>query len=358
MWGVTIKRMDKRVLVSMHIAGWMLYIAYIYCVNYFANPAIGFFSVLSFILPFCASFYGNLFCLQLIREKGIVWGVLAFLALFGVLAGLGYVYIYDFLPLLGLKLFESRKLHDFLQAAFLGYVQYFIYSLLYFFIRTFLIKERSLRLLQKEKFVLEQEKQTRELEKLQLEYSFLRSQINPHFLHNTLNILFSQAMEYSEELAENIMKLSQLMRYALESVEAEDGKVQIQHELQHLNTLIDIHQIRFSHALKIDLQVTGKVTGQMLPPLSIITAVENAFKYGDLKDPLHPLVIEVRLEQSGIYFRCQNKKKAVSLFDSGSSHTIGLNNLSKRLDIAFKDRYEIRAEDRDNFYSFELTIKN
>ncbi|WP_419802291.1 sensor histidine kinase [Mucilaginibacter sp.] len=237
-------------------------------------------------------------------------------------------------------------------------------------IKNLLKNERELRDLQEEKFVLEQQKKQHELqnafltqqelksqqEKLQFEYAFLRAQINPHFLHNTLNVLYSQALNYSDELAENILKLSHMMRYALESLEHENGKVSIQKELSHLQTLIDINYLRFGNSKAVEYTLEGEMADQMLLPLSIISIVENAFKYGDLKDLENPLQIKIELQPGHIYFFCRNKKRKNNI--ELTSHHIGITNLSKRLDVFFKDKYEIKAINEDEFYTFELTINN
>ncbi|BAV05892.1 two-component system sensor protein, no kinase domain [Filimonas lacunae] len=347
-----------------------MYVLYIYIVNTYTNPNIRVSVVLAHLLPFCLSFYVSLGCFNLFKKTGILAGiVILFFSMLGMVS-LGYLYSYKLLTLAGIVLFDSQNWKMYVQTAFTGYMQYFIYALLYFMVGAASRRERSLRYLQEEKFELEREKKQQELEnallkqqelkiqqeKLELEYAFLRSQINPHFLHNTLNVLFSQALMHSQELADNIMKLSQLMRYAMESFEATDGKVSIKNELQHLQTLIDIHQVRFSGALQIQLTVEGEMNGHALPPLSIITIVENAFKYGDLKDASRPLLIRVCLLEDRIYFYCHNKKKAIPSLEL-PSHNIGLSNLSKRLDLSFKNRYEIQAQNATDSYTFELTIK-
>ena len=279
------------------------------------------------------------------------------------MASLAYLYIYWFLPNNGVILFKSKEFNTFFHNAILGYVQYFAYAVLYFYYREAINKELELRNVQKEKLqkvlensVLKQQELQSQKEKIQYEYAFLRAQINPHFLHNTLNVLFSQAMDYSQELADNILKLSRIMRYSLESLEYESGKVSIQKELEHLQTLLEINNMRFGDSKTIEYSVDGQITGQMLPPLSIMTIVENAFKYGDLKDPSSPMQIRIVLKTNEIYFFCRNKKKKNNILLSSTN--IGIANLSKRLDVTFKDMYEMKAYDELEFYTFELIVKN
>lgn len=207
-----------------------------------------------------------------------------------------------------------------------------------------------------ENAILKQQELTSQQEKLQYEYAFLRAQINPHFLHNTLNVLFSQALDVSQELADNILKLSSIMRYSLENLEQINGKVLVETELAQLRTLIDINTLRFGNTIAISYSIQGKLEEQYVPPLSLITIVENAFKYGDIKDPLNPLVIKVILKPNEVYFYCKNKKKENHV--QFSSLNIGITNLSKRLDIAFKDRYVLNVKNEKDFYTFELTVNS
>jgi len=286
------------------------------------------------------------------------------------MGSLGYGYWYYLMPHLGVELYKTTEIKYFFQEAILGYVKYFAFAALYFYLRQYLKKEQQIHILEEEKLQLEKQKIQNELEnailkqqelksqqeKLQYEYAFLRAQINPHFLHNTLNVLFSQALNVSQELADNILKLSSIMRYSLENLEHIKGKVFVEKELEQLQTLIDINNLRFGNTIAVSYIVEGKPDGQSVPPLSLITIVENAFKYGDIKDPLNPLQIKVILKPNEVFFYCKNKKKVNDV--QFSSLNIGITNLSKRLDVAFKDRYVMNAKNERDFYIFELTVKS
>ncbi|MGB8191599.1 MAG: histidine kinase, partial [Chitinophagaceae bacterium] len=228
------------------------------------------------------------------------------------------------------------------------FIQYSMFSFAYW------IAQSDIR---RQKRIIELEQENHRLEKQHLitELNFLKAQINPHFLYNTLNALYAQARPFSEPLADNIMKLSDIMRYSLESVDFDQGTVLLRKELEHLKTLIDIHQLRFSNSLFINYTVNGCLDGQQVPPLSLITAVENALKYGDLKDPAHPLQIRVDVSPGLIHFYCFNKKKKGSI---ERSHGIGIDNMKRRLNIAFQDKYELKTKNDPEYYTFELTVVN
>ncbi|MGC4036061.1 MAG: histidine kinase [Chitinophagaceae bacterium] len=347
--------------IFIHAGAWLLYGSFIHIANYITKPDIRIVTTIFFLLPFCLTFYVSVYCLSLYKKIGIVWGIASFFIVFFIMSLLGYCYIYLLLPTAGIRLYSGANFRDFIKGAVLGYVQYFSYAMLYFYVRQSFKKERQLRSLQEEKLRnelensnLRQQELKSQKDKLQLEYAFLRSQVNPHFLHNTLNVLFSQAMEYSQDLADNISKLSRIMRYSMETVEYESDKVYVQKELENLQLLIEINNMRFANSKAIEYNVRGEVHNQMLPPLSMITIVENAFKYGDLKDPSNPLRIKVQLQPGKIYFYCRNKKKKNNL--ELSSHNIGITNLAKRLDVAFKGKYKMDTADEEEYYTFELTI--
>lgn len=356
--------------VAIHILSWVAYGCFVYVANVLTKPNATIFQVLFYLVPFCVTFYITIYFLGLYSRKGILWSIASFFLVFIIMSLIGYVYTYLFLPDIGIIVYSSTNFKAFLQEAMLGYFKYFSLALLYFYINLSFKKDRKLRVLVAEKHRLEMQKAQNELEnerlkqkelkaqqeKLQYEYAFLRAQINPHFLHNTLNMLFSKAMNYSQELADNILSLSSIMRYSLEALEYDSGKVLVRKELEHLQTLIDINNLRFEKSKNIVYEVRGEIGGQMIPPLAFITIVENAFKYGDLKDPAYPLRIKVELKKDEVYFFCSNKKKANSI--PFTSFNIGISNLTKRLDVAFKDKYQMKAINEDKVYNFELKIKN
>ncbi len=353
----------KTLKILSHLCAWVVYGVFIFFANYISDPKLTIGNTLLFIIPYCATFYLSIFCLNLYKRIGILWSIASFFIVFLIMGFIGYCYIYVILPLLKVKLYSSHGFRDFLKSAALGYVQYFSYAMLYFYITQWIRKQKELRRVQEEKLIkdlensrLKQQELNSQKDKLLLECAFLRSQINPHFLHNTLNMLFGQAMEYSQELADSIASLSKIMRYSMESIEYDSDKVFVQRELDHLRLLIEINNLRFDHSKRIDYCIEGVVSDQMLPPLSMITIVENAFKYGDLKDPGHPLKIKVILQPGQVYFFCRNKKKKNSF--ELSSHNIGITNLEKRLEVAFNGKHQIKTTDQDNLYTFELLVNS
>ncbi len=334
--------------ILIHLAVWIAYIAFIYITNnVFSEQNSSVLSTFFYFIPFAITFYLSVYFLGLYKKMGVWWSVISFFLIFIVMAMIGYAYIYIILPKAGHILFSTLELKAFFREAIFGYVRIFSFALLYFYVREYIKKEKALRLSEKEKSV-------KELETLQYQYAFLRAQINPHFLHNTLNLFYSRAMSYSPDFADNILKLSSIMRYSMEALEFDSGKVFVQRELEQLNRLIEINNLRFGKTKQISFETGGEIRGHMVPPLSFITIVENAFKYGDLSDPASPLTIRINLQENSVHFYCCNKIKKNTL--QVSSTKIGISNLEKRLDVAFKDKYKMEAQTQDNLYIFELTV--
>lgn len=206
---------------------------------------------------------------------------------------------------------------------------------------------------QKQRKVLEEQKMQLEIEKSQANFNFLKAQINPHFLHNTLNFLYAKSLPYSAELSEGILTLSDIMRYALSEGNAKDGKAPLRDEIEHVRNVIKINQLRFSNNLNVKFDVEGIVNGATIIPFILITLVENAFKHGDLKCTQSPITIKLKVDKNSLYFYCRNRKKSGP---KELSTGIGLDNIKKRLDLAYDKNYILDIKDEDNVYTTELTI--
>lgn len=333
-------------IVAGHLLAWLLYIAFIYTANYLANPKLQLLPTILFLLPFCITFYMAVYMLDRFKTKGIGWMIASFFLVFLIMAAIGYVYVYGILPQFEIVLYRSTGFTDYLKSVLLGYVQYYSYALLYFYVRELIRKEKHLRKVEADR--LREQLQTRDME-----YAFLRAQVNPHFLNNSLNVLYAQAMEYSDELAANIENLSLIMRYSLEGAAGVEP-VAVEQELEQLQRLIGFYQLRFDDARLISYSCRGSATGQRVPPLSFITLVENAFKHGDIKDALHPVTIQVDLTKGCVDFRCSNQKRTGSM--PVSSLQLGLNNLKRRLELAFPGHYELLIQENEQRYTSRLTI--
>jgi len=246
--------------------------------------------------------------------------------------------------------------------ASIWFLQYFLWALGYSYARRLVKKEADLRKSQEEKYkleqralLLEQDNLKKEQAKLQAEYAFLRSQINPHFLHNTLNFFYSKSLHCSRELADGILTLSEIMRYSLHVGEDNGYMVPLSKEIEHMQHVIKINQLRFNNRLNIDFAIQGDVDTVSIIPFVLITLVENAFKHGELTDPACPLTLRLSLDNTtGLFvFSTYNRKKTGP---RELSHGIGMDNIRKRLQWSYGNDNTLKIKDEAEFYTTELTI--
>ncbi|HZY37064.1 MAG TPA: histidine kinase [Mucilaginibacter sp.] len=180
------------------------------------------------------------------------------------------------------------------------------------------------------------------------ENAFLKSQVNPHFLFNTLNFLYNSVSKFSVKIADSFMSLSEIMHYALSEVEA-DGKVPLEAEIENIKNFIKLNQDRFGHKLALNFYVYGDVENHRIIPLALMTLVENMFKYGDLFNAETPANIILTIHGDRVSFTTENKKRRAS---NAESHGIGIRNLENRL--AAYHQYKLEIEDDEDVYKSVL----
>jgi len=190
-----------------------------------------------------------------------------------------------------------------------------------------------------------------ENQRLSAELAFLKSQINPHFLFNSLNSIYSLAYQRSATTPEAILKLSEIMRYML--YECNDNKVDLSKELQYLQNYIDLQKIRFSNKAYIDYKVEGKIETQQIVPLLLIAFIENAFKHGVANDALTPIRLLIDVDEEHLHFYIQNKKHHNNRDAAGG---IGLNNVKRRLNLLYPNKFNLDIRDETDSYTVELSL--
>ncbi|HVS92783.1 MAG TPA: sensor histidine kinase [Mucilaginibacter sp.] len=190
-----------------------------------------------------------------------------------------------------------------------------------------------------------------ENQRLSAELAFLKSQINPHFLFNSLNSIYSLAYQKSDTAPEAILKLSEIMRYML--YESNDNKVDLAKELQYLHNYIDLQKIRFGNKAFVDFKVTGEVGSQKIVPLLLIAFIENAFKHGVANDRNVPIRLLINLDGENLHFYTENKKHMNNRDLEGG---VGLQNVQRRLDLLYPNKYKLDIQDKPDFYICELSL--
>lgn len=204
-------------------------------------------------------------------------------------------------------------------------------------------------------FELEAKKKEIENERLTSELRFLKAQINPHFLFNTLNNLYYLAFTHSPNTTEVIAKLSQMMRYMI--YDSNHPKVPLSKEIEYMENYISLEKLRLNEPLPINFAVAGTTNGVFIVPLIFISFLENAFKHGVSNNfPGAWITADIVLEGTACIYTVANSKLPQSLISSEEQSGIGLKNVKRRLELSYPDNFELEIEDKADEYRVRLTL--
>lgn len=330
--------------IKNHTIAWSIYFFVEFCFGYGLNmlpsSTVSFIKNAIFAVIF---FYTSLFLILIpLLPKKRIQIVIRFLLLLLLTSFLKYLVNRFILGFPEAILFEKGILNYFLFDVYKFSIVIF-YAIAYW-IYLDNIKEKNLRI----KTEIELRKTQEEL--LKTEIKFLKAQVNPHFLFNTLNFFYAESYKLSPKLGEGIMTLTEIMRYTVQSTQNEE--IPVEKEAEFLHKYVEIQQLRFHDTLQVQLETNIFSPSVRIPPLIILTFVENAFKYGKLNDPNHPLVIRLESDPKKIKFYCENLKN--SHFREPST-TVGLQNIKIRLNKHCDD-YDLDVTDENNIYTVKLQI--
>ncbi len=204
-------------------------------------------------------------------------------------------------------------------------------------------------------FELEAKKKEIENEKLIAELRFLKAQINPHFLFNTLNNLYSLAFMNSPNTTVVIDKLSQMMRYMI--YDSNHPKVSLNKEIDYMHNYIGLEQLRLNNEVPISFKISGNTEGVQIVPLILITFLENAFKHG-ISNNAKDAWINITLEVSGTacVYTVENSRLSQKDEKTKEKSGIGLQNVQRRLDLSYPNRYDLTVEDNAAHYLVHLNL--
>jgi len=204
-------------------------------------------------------------------------------------------------------------------------------------------------------FIKSGESKQLEIEKIKTELNFLKTQLQPHFLFNTLNNIYSLTLDNNQLAGKSILRLSGLLRYMI--YESETEMVDLQKEINHMQDYIELEKIRFASRMELSLNISGNVNGRRIVPILLIPFLENAFKHASNKMGNKIWVtIDLIIKDDHLNFTVEN-----SVFPEGKTQTqktlsgIGLGNVKRRLSLSYKD-YELTHELKDNYYHSFLRI--
>lgn len=192
-----------------------------------------------------------------------------------------------------------------------------------------------------------------EREKLGTELSYLKAQINPHFLFNTLNSIYSLAIQKSDNTPLAVVELSSMMRYVIS--EADNDYVALQKEIEYINSYIALQKIRLGKTVNLWFEVAGDMGGIKIAPLILIPFIENAFKYGVNPEENSLIKIDIHMEGNTLHLHVVNNKVKVSPVLKAEGG-LGISNAKTRLNLLYPAKYKLDIMDNEKDFLVSLKI--
>lgn len=290
-----------------------------------------------------ACFYtASLLVAPLLARRRIVKALLLTAATIVFCVGYRYlVEYYFFKPVLGFDNYRGNVWgfnHYVSNIVMYYFPSYFVYGLMYFFITEWYHTRHRQQALEKEKSAAE--------------LTFLRSQLNPHFLFNSINDIYSLTYQQSEQAPAALLKLSDILRYMLR--EGGEDTMPLQSEVKYLENVIELQRISTKGAACINFSIEGYIGTQQIATLLLIAFVENAFKHGLLTDPANPIEISLFATDAVIKFSVHNKKNR---HQKDKTPGIGLSNVRRRLELMYPGCHSLTINDDDQIYTVTLTLQ-
>lgn len=198
---------------------------------------------------------------------------------------------------------------------------------------------------------MEQRNKEMIVQKLDSELNYLKAQINPHFLFNTLNNIYSLSICQSEQTPEAILKLSDIMRYVTQDAEAE--KVPLEKEVDYLNNYIALQQLRSNNNLSVTFTVNGQIQDKVIAPLLLINFIENAFKHGVSNHVACFVDICIAIHQYQLTMKVTNTKIEEANLNGTAT---GSNNTRRRLELQYPEKHSLNVDETKDRYQVTLQL--
>lgn len=203
---------------------------------------------------------------------------------------------------------------------------------------------------------LKREKEATQLksEHLHSELKFLKSQINPHFLFNALNNIYTLSVIKSEKTPEMILKLSEMLRYII--YDCNEDKVLLTKEVNYILNYVDLHKLKDESIKNIELNLGQFEEDLQVAPMLLIPFIENSFKHSNIEDTRTGWIkIELAVENFELKFTVSNSKSSAK-YTKDSLGGVGLKNVKKRLELIYPDKHDLQILEDDQEYRVELTL--
>ena len=198
--------------------------------------------------------------------------------------------------------------------------------------------------------------QEAEFKRVQAELAVLKSQVNPHFFFNTLNNLYALSLDKSNRVPDVILKLSELMRYVLDS--SQKKTVPVEDELRFIGNFVELERLRLSGTPDIRLRINGNLNGLHIAPMLLVPFVENSFKHGMSHSARNGFVsIVSEFQGEDFLFAIENSKPEGDLHERKDSDGMGLRNVKRRLELLYPESHRLSIREDERTYKVELRIR-
>jgi len=192
-------------------------------------------------------------------------------------------------------------------------------------------------------------------EKLAAELTFLKSQVHPHFLFNTLNNLYALTLIKSDKTPDIVLKLSGLLDYMI--YKSNDEFVPLKKELEILKSYIELEKMRYNERLELKYKIEGEVDNHRIAPLILLPFIENSFKHGASNDRMRPNIkINLKIEPDYLQLNVLNSVPGEIKRDESVSEGIGLKNVSRRLELIYPNQHKLLIKRGENQFEVDLKI--
>lgn len=323
--------------IFWHILFWLIYLIFFTIVNGLAKEdyLITFLELL-FYLPIRigASYYSGYILLPYMFEKKYINSSLLLLVSVIVFASIQYLTFY----------FITRKLFypEYQKEHFINFARFAkglinVYFAVLIFTTVKLVKQW---------YFNQQINQRLAQEKLQAELNFLRAQIHPHFLFNTLNNLYALTLKKADQAPEVVLRLSELLNYML--YECNNPQALLSKELQLIDNYIELEKLRYGDRLSIEKKINGNPLSIQVAPMLILPFIENAFKHGVSECSANIWIkLEINIFEKHLQIIVHNSKETeTSKDEKGYKEGIGLKNVRRRLELTYPDQYNLEISDQ------------
>ncbi|QEM11311.1 sensor histidine kinase [Mucilaginibacter rubeus] len=349
--------MNKKNLkaIFQHLIFWIIYLLYEEVIAYFAGMGVEFPNTIVAFTVNAGVFY-SIWGFYKFFKKKIGNKLLLVIVIFAVSAVIitisAYLKAFSFIVFLhsSLKVYGTpTRILTFVMRS----IYFAVMGAAYGFAREVILKEREAAQHRLEKVQMLEQQQKLEKQALQAELNVIKSQINPHFVFNTLGFLYAETYKKLPEVGQSIITLSNIMRYAL--TKNEDGYSSLESELAYIKDFIKIHESR-SKAFFMNISIENVLKPYRVVSLILITLIENMFKHGIFNQNTKEAALNIAVEDGKLHFYSLNYKNNNSV-NKVQSNGIGLNYIRERLTDEYgPDGYELLVNETHNSYECKLIM--